>query len=65
LRLYYGDRDTDVSPQDSKGFYAAAVKRGANIHLMPLGPYDHVGSALQAVPRARLWFDELSSSAKT
>jgi pimeloyl-ACP methyl ester carboxylesterase len=60
LRLYYGDRDTDVSPQDSRGFYAASVKRGANIHLMPLGPYDHVGSALQAVPRARLWFDELS-----
>ncbi|WP_295526206.1 hypothetical protein [Novosphingobium sp. Chol11] len=60
LKLYYGDRDADVSPQDSKGFYASAAKRGANIHLMPLGPYDHVGSALQAVPRARIWFDELS-----
>jgi pimeloyl-ACP methyl ester carboxylesterase len=60
LRLYYGDRDTDVSPQDSRQFHAWSVKQGGNIHLMPQGPYDHVGTALHAVPRASLWFDELS-----
>lgn len=63
LRLYYGDKDTDVSPQDSKAFRAFSAKLGGNITLMPQGPYDHVGSALHAVPRARLWFDELSKPA--
>lgn len=60
LRLYYGDKDTDVSPQDSKQFHAVSAALGGNITLMPQGPYDHVGAALHAVPRARLWFDELS-----
>ncbi|WP_421848755.1 hypothetical protein [Novosphingobium sp.] len=65
LRLYYGDRDTDVSPQDSKQFAAVSAKLGGNIKLMPQGPYDHVGTALQAVPRIRVWFDEISASPGT
>lgn len=65
LRLYYGDRDTDVSPRDSKQFAAASARLGGNIHLMPQGPYDHVGTALQAVPRVRVWFDQLSASPGT
>lgn len=65
LRLYYGDKDTDVSPQDSKHFAAESAKLGGNIHLMPQGPYDHVGTALQAVPRIRLWFDQISASPGT
>ena len=62
LRLNYGDKDTDVSPQDSKHFAAESAKLGGNIHLMPQGPYDHVGTALQAVPRIRVWFDQISAS---
>jgi pimeloyl-ACP methyl ester carboxylesterase len=62
LRLYYGDKDTDVSPQDSKNFYAIASKGGGNIKLMPVGPYAHSESAYHAVPLARLWFDTLSVS---
>jgi hypothetical protein len=60
LRLYFGDKDTDVSPQDSKHFQAIASKAGGNIRLMPVGPYDHTGTAYRATPQARLWFDELS-----
>jgi hypothetical protein len=63
LRLYYGDNDTDVSPQDSKHFHAVSKQLGGNINLMPQGPYDHVGSVLQSVPRIRVWFDELSAKA--
>lgn len=65
LRLYYGDRDTDVSPADSKRFHAVSTQLGGNVRLMPQGPYDHVGTALQAVPRIRVWFDELSASPGT
>ena len=65
LRLYYGDKDTDVSPRDSKNFQAFSAKLGGHIQLMPQGPYDHVGTALHAVPRARLWFDEISKAAGT
>lgn len=65
LRLYYGDKDTDVSPQDSKHFAAEAAKLGGNVHLMPQGPYDHTGTALQAVPRIRVWFDQISASPGT
>lgn len=63
LRLYYGDKDTDVSPQDSKQFQATSAQLGGNVTLMPQGPYDHVGTALQAVPRIRVWFDDLSKPA--
>jgi pimeloyl-ACP methyl ester carboxylesterase len=62
LRLYYGDKDTDVSPQDSKNFHAIASKAGGNIQLMPVGPYAHTESAYHAVPLARLWFDTLSTA---
>jgi pimeloyl-ACP methyl ester carboxylesterase len=61
LRLYYGDRDQDVSPDDSKHFAATATRLGGNVQLVPLGPYDHGQSALHAVPLARQWFDQLSS----
>jgi hypothetical protein len=65
LRLYFGDKDTDVSPQDSRHFAAEAAKLGGHIRLMPQGPYDHVGTALQAVPRIRVWFDQISASPGT
>lgn len=65
LRLYYGDKDTDVSPQDSKRFHAVSSQLGGNIRLMPQGPYDHVGTALQGIPRIRVWFDSLSASPGT
>lgn len=60
LRLYYGDRDLDVSPQDSRHFHAQARRLGGNISLVPLGPHDHGESVLQAVPQVRRWFDALS-----
>jgi hypothetical protein len=64
LRLYFGDLDTDVSPEDSKNFHATASKLGGNVHLVPLGPYAHGDSAYRGVPLARLWFDELSATAQ-
>ena len=59
-RLYYGDKDTDVSPQDSKQFQAVSAALGGNITLMSQGSCAHSSTALRAVPRARLWLDELS-----
>jgi pimeloyl-ACP methyl ester carboxylesterase len=64
LRLYYGDNDTDVSPEDSKNFFAVSSKMGGNLKLMPVGPYGHSESAYHAVPLSRLWFDELTGQAQ-
>jgi pimeloyl-ACP methyl ester carboxylesterase len=64
LRLYFGERDTDVSPEDSKNFFAVASKLGGNISLVPVGPHTHSETAYRGVPMARLWFDELSAATR-
>ncbi len=65
LRLYFGDRDKDVSPEDSRHFQAVSARQGGNVQLVPVGPYDHGTTAFHAVPMARLWFDGLSLPAGT
>jgi pimeloyl-ACP methyl ester carboxylesterase len=62
-RAYFGANDVDVSPQDSLRFVTAARSRGADAEAVGVGPYGHGDSALQAVPRIRAWFDELSAGA--
>jgi pimeloyl-ACP methyl ester carboxylesterase len=63
FRAYYGDNDVDVSPQDAKTFVAQAKSLGGDAEAISVGPYDHGGSALQAAPRIRQWFDTLSDGA--
>lgn len=62
FRAYYGDNDVDVSPADAKMFAKAMAARGGNVTAISVGPYDHGGSVLQALPRIRAWFDEVSTS---
>jgi len=61
VRMYYGDLDVDVPPQEAKAAEAEFQKRGADAKAISLGPYEHDISILHAVPKIRAWFDELSA----
>jgi len=58
LRLYYGDRDVDVYPDDPKRGAKEMESRGGNVTLVPVGPYDHIGVVYHAVPHVQAWFKE-------
>jgi pimeloyl-ACP methyl ester carboxylesterase len=62
FRAYYGTKDVDVSPEESKFFAQQAKKNGGNVSAIDVGPYDHGQSVLQAVPQIRRWLDSLSAS---
>jgi hypothetical protein len=62
VRVYYGDKDIDVLPEEALRAVAAMSERGADITAISVGPYDHNHSAMWAIPRAIRWFDELIES---
>lgn len=57
LRLYYGNLDEDVTPQDSVRSAAAMTRRGGNASAIAVGDVDHAGAALIALGDIRAWFD--------
>jgi len=61
VRIYYGELDVDVLPDEARRAEAAMKQRGANITAISVGPYDHDASALHAIPRAIRWFTELAN----
>ena len=48
-------------PRRPRRFAREAAKSGGNVEAIPVGPYDHFGSLLHAVPKVRQWFDDLSA----
>ena len=60
LRMYYGDSDQDVSPEDAKFAAKYMTERGGNVKLISVGPYEHTESMYHALPKIRKWFDDLS-----
>jgi hypothetical protein len=62
FRAYFGNKDIDVSPNESKFAVEQAKHLGGNADAVSVGDYDHSGSAFQAVPKVRLWFDQLSEA---
>ena len=64
FRAYYGDKDIDATPENSKIFEREATRLGGHIEAISVGPVDHTGSAFGAVPMIRAWFDELSAPSK-
>ena len=61
VRLYYGDLDVDVPPQEAKSAETEFRNRGADATAISVGPYEHDVSILHAVPKVRAWFDEMTS----
>ncbi len=62
VRVYYGESDLDVSPQEALDAAASMAKRGSDIMAISVGPLDHDESALASIPIALAWFRELDSS---
>jgi hypothetical protein len=60
VRMYYGDDDVDVLPEEARRAEAAMKQRGADVTAISVGPYDHDASALRAIPQAIRWFTDLA-----
>jgi len=60
VRLYFGEKDTDVSPNEAQAAAAEFTKRGGTVTLESVGAYAHDESIYRAIPKIRKWFDELS-----
>jgi dienelactone hydrolase len=59
IRIYYGDEDVDVLPEEARRAEAAMTQRGADVRAISVGPFGHNESVLRAIPRAIRWFSEL------
>jgi len=59
MRLYYGTKDVDVSPQDAISAYNYMKNSGGNVELINSGNYDHVGSLLHSLPGILIWFNNI------
>jgi pimeloyl-ACP methyl ester carboxylesterase len=57
--LYYGASDIDVSPQESVKAYEYMLQIGGNVSMQNVGPFDHNGSLLQALPAIQTWFNTI------
>lgn len=60
MRLYYGELDEDVSPEDSRRAAAEMRRRGGAAEAISVGDYEHAESAFQALADIRAWFDALN-----
>jgi len=61
IRLYFGEKDEDVSPKEAQRAVAEFSKRGCDATLVSVGACGHDESILRAVPKIREWFEELSA----
>jgi pimeloyl-ACP methyl ester carboxylesterase len=59
VRLFYGENDVDVLPEEARRAVLAMKSRGADITALSVGPYDHNESILYALPIVMRWFSEL------
>jgi Secretory lipase len=64
LRLYFGEADVDVAPEEARAAATLFRARGADVRAISVGAVDHEGSVLVAVPQLRAWFDELAPVAR-
>jgi hypothetical protein len=60
LRLYYGEADVDVAPEEARSAATHFAAGGGDVRAIGVGAVDHEGSVLAAVPLLRAWFDELA-----
>ena len=61
LRLYFGDADVDVEPEDARVAAAHFASGGSDVQAVSVGAVDHEGSVLPAVQQLRAWFDEVAA----
>jgi len=56
LRLYYGEADVDVHPNDALLGAEKIRERGGNVEVVPVGQFDHASVVYYAVPLVQEWF---------
>ncbi len=56
LRLYYGDADVDVHPDDALLGAREMSQRGGNVEAVAVGEFDHASVVYHAVPLVQEWF---------
>jgi hypothetical protein len=57
IRLFYGTKDVDVSPQDAISAYNYMKNSGGNVELINSGNYDHTGSLIHSLAEIQKWFN--------
>jgi pimeloyl-ACP methyl ester carboxylesterase len=61
VKIFYGDDDVDVLPEEARRAEEAMTRLGADVRAISVGPYKHDESALRAIPQAVRWFTDLAS----
>jgi pimeloyl-ACP methyl ester carboxylesterase len=64
VRLYYGSRDTDVTPQESIAEAQAIRAGGGEAVAVDVGPLEHNPSMLAAAPRILAWLQALERATR-
>ena len=62
LRLYYGEADVDVHPNDALLGAEKIYERGGNVEVVPVGHFDHASVVYHAVPLVQEWFDRVGKT---
>ncbi len=58
LRLFYGEDDTDVSPEDATHAFEWFRDNGGNASIVNVGPHDHNAMVVVGLPYVQKWFDQ-------
>ncbi len=64
VRLYFGSKDIDVSPEEALAASRAMRGRGADVVAVDVGPVGHDASMLAAAPLILDWLHELEAGAR-
>ena len=62
LRLYYGEADVDVPPNNALLGSQKMHEQGGNVELVPVGDFDHSTVVYHAVPLVQEWFAQFTST---
>jgi pimeloyl-ACP methyl ester carboxylesterase len=60
LRLYYGEADVDVPPNDALLGAQKMREQGGNVEAVPVGDFEHTSVVYHAVPLVQEWFGRVS-----
>ena len=62
LRLYYGEADVDVPPNNALLGSQKMHEQGGNVEVVPVGDFDHSTVVYHAVPLVQEWFAQFTST---
>lgn len=65
IRIYFGEHDVDVPPEEARRTASEMQQRGADVQAVSVGPVGHDESVLRAVPQALDWFREMVHESKS